>query len=92
MICESYLSLQRGLISETEFTEVEQVINSYFDKIDIEPQMIGSILEEMKNDKKNEDGKLNFTLIDGIGSCKIDCFVEDEIVEKCLNFYLTKRI
>jgi len=92
MICESYLSLQRGLISETEFTEVEQVIDSYFDKIDIEPPMIGSILEEMKNDKKNEEGKLNFSLIDGIGSCKIDCFAEDEIVEQCLNFYLNKRM
>ena len=36
--------------------------------------------EVMKNDKKNSDEKINFTLLDGIGSCSINnLFSEDEL-------------
>ena len=38
------------------------------------------LIDFMKNDKKKSDEKINFTLLEGIGSCSINnLFSEDEL-------------
>ena len=49
--------------------------------------MLEPILNEMKADKKNVNGKLNFTLLTGIGTSEIDHFIEDEIAKDSLTYY-----
>ena len=41
----------------------------------------------MINDKKNNHGKINFSLLVGIGKCNYDYKVSAVNIEKSLNFY-----
>lgn len=91
MYCESYLSWKLGFISPQELEEIEILICSYFEKIQLEVRQIDPILEEMKNDKKNEEGKLNFSLIDRIGSYKANCFVDKKLVKESFMYYLNQN-
>ncbi len=89
MICESYISFQMEKITESELNEVVEMIFSFFEKIELETKMFDSLLDEMRADKKNEDGKLNFTLIIGIGESEINYFIDEKLVIESLNFYST---
>ena len=44
-------------------------------------------MDLMFNDKKNEDGNINFSLINGIGSCLYDQKVNAEQIILALEFY-----
>lgn len=87
MICESYISFSQGMITEQEMNEVKEMVFSFFDKIELEEKMLDPILNEMKADKKNVNGKMNFTLLTGIGTSEIDHFIEDELTKKSLTYY-----
>ena len=91
MICESYLSFCKEKLTELELNEIIQMISSFFNKIELEEKMFEALLEEMRADKKNEDGKLNFTLLTGIGKSKINYFIEENRVTESLNFYLNLK-
>ena len=54
---------------------------------ELEEKMIEPILNELKADKKNENGVLNFTLIDGIGESSINHFLGEKEVKDSLIFY-----
>lgn len=87
MICESYISWKKGMITEQELKEVNEMVFSFFDKIELEEKMIAPILNEMKADKKNINGKLNFTLLSGIGTSEIDHFIEEDLAKESLKYY-----
>ena len=87
MICESYISWKKGMITEQELKEVNEMVFSFFDKIELEEKMIAPILNEMKADKKNVNGKLNFTLLSGIGTSEIDHFIEEDLAKESLKYY-----
>ena len=87
MICESYLSLTENLITEKELKEVIEMVFSFFNKIELEEKMIEPLINELKTDKKNVDGKLNFTLINGIGDSSINHFLGEKEVKDSLVFY-----
>jgi 3-dehydroquinate synthase len=87
MICESFISYKQGKITEQELKEIKEMIFSFYDKIELEEKMLDPIMNEMKADKKNVNGKLNFTLLTGIGTCEIDHFIEDELAKYSLTYY-----
>lgn len=87
MICESYISWKKGMITEQELKGVNEMVFSFFDKIELEEKMIAPILNEMKADKKNVNGKLNFTLLSGIGTSEIDHFIEEDLAKESLKYY-----
>ena len=41
----------------------------------------------MKTDKKNEDGKINFTLLEAIGKSSINHYPEVDLITASLDFY-----
>ncbi|MEN8928882.1 MAG: 3-dehydroquinate synthase [Flavobacteriales bacterium] len=87
MICESYISWKQGLISESELGEICAVVFSFFKKIELEEKMLEPIMDEMRADKKNVNGKLNFTLLTGVGKSKVDNFIEDNLAYNSLMYY-----
>ena len=87
MILESYISLQKNLISELEYQEIKTTINKIFDKILFEENDLEPILELLIHDKKNEYGNIQFALLDGIGKIKINQSVENELIEKAFDDY-----
>ena len=88
MICESYISFKKDLVSKEELMEIQNMVFSFFTKIEIVDKGIDLILNEMKADKKNVNGKLNFTLLSGIGTSEVDHFVDDELAKESLIYYV----
>lgn len=87
MICETKLAELEQLISSSDAELIISKIQNYFPYIPIEGFSDEKIITLMMNDKKNEEGKINFSLINGIGSCTFDykCSLENVIL--ALDFY-----
>lgn len=80
MILESYISLQKNLISPEEYREIKTIIKGIYDDIIFEENDIDPILELLIHDKKNEYGLIQFALIEGIGKIKINQSVENKLI------------
>ena len=87
MILESYISWQKGLLSEDEYLEIKNMINTVFETINFEENDLQPILDLLIHDKKNEYGKIQFALLDGIGNIKINQEVENELIIKSFADY-----
>jgi 3-dehydroquinate synthase len=87
MILESYISLDKELISTTEYLQIKTTIKSIFDDIVFVENDIEPILELLIHDKKNEYGTVQFALIEGIGKIKINQSVENELILKAFKDY-----
>lgn len=87
MILESYISWQKKLISAVEYLEIKDTINAVFEQIDFEQSDLNPILDLLIHDKKNEYGKVQFALLDGIGSIKINQEAENELIIKSFTDY-----
>ncbi len=83
LFLESKLSNNRGLLSDSEMSDIEKLIRKYFPLISIESdEEIDQLLSIMYNDKKNYEGKIQGVLIRSIGVCDFDNeFGELEIKE-----------
>ena len=87
MILESFISWKKKLLSEKEYCEIKNVINNIYETIVFEEKDIQPILDLLIHDKKNEYGKIQFALLNGIGNIKINQEVENEIIIKSFNDY-----
>jgi 3-dehydroquinate synthase len=87
MILESYISLDKKLITLDEFNQIKTTIKSIFDDITFVENDIEPILKLLIHDKKNEYGTIQFALIEGIGKIKIDQTVENELILKAFSDY-----
>ena len=87
MILESYISWQKKLISATEYLEIKNAINAIFETIVFEEEDIKPITDLLIHDKKNEHGKIQFALLDGIGNIKINQEADNELIIKSFEDY-----
>jgi 3-dehydroquinate synthase len=90
MILESFLSKEKGLISETEYLQIKKLIHNLFEMVVITENDINPIMEFLIHDKKNEYGKIQFALLDGIGKIKINQFADNDMIIRSFEDY--KRI
>lgn len=87
MICETHLAFLCGLIDVEISSVIISKIKRLFPYIDISEFKNGEIMDLMFNDKKNQDGNINFSLINSIGSCLYDQKLSAEQIILTLNFY-----
>jgi 3-dehydroquinate synthase len=87
MICEARLSNLKTRLSDAELQEIITVINSLYPKYNIRETCYKSLYNIMLKDKKNQGGKINCTLLDAIGRCRIDNIcTEEELCESLIYF------
>jgi 3-dehydroquinate synthase len=86
MLVEAGMSLDEQKITEIEFNEIKAVICKNFKQIAFETEEITIIVAIMRNDKKNELNKINFSLLNKIGSCEINCLFDEEELTKKFNY------
>ncbi|MEM6736375.1 MAG: 3-dehydroquinate synthase [Bacteroidota bacterium] len=86
MILESHLSLQLNLISIEEYKEINQHIKSRFCLPNTLPNY-EALVTFLRQDKKNINGKISFSLLEKIGSCVQDKFVSIEYIKNSLLNY-----
>ncbi len=87
MICETQLSFLNHLISKENSEMIIKNLQKFYPYISISDFKTEEILSLMKNDKKNSEGKINFSLITGLGSCNFDFSVSEQQILESLHFF-----
>ena len=80
MIMESYISLQKKLITKAEFDSIKSQLKSIFEDIEIAENEYQEIIKLLVHDKKNEYGNVQYALLNSIGNCIINQTTENEII------------
>lgn len=86
MICEAFISHTIQGLPSDDLRKISQYFISRFPKYkgNLPTQ---ELIEYMRNDKKNQEGFINFTLLKKIGKAKINCHCHDDLISKSLAFY-----
>lgn len=84
MMCEARLSHLRGGLPDFQLEEILRFLKKHFGKISLPENAFEDLLAFMRQDKKNEQGAINFTLLSSIGSFVIDQFCEESLILEIL--------
>ena len=87
MILESFISREKELLTNEEYQEIKYIINDIFERVEFSQIDIEKIIELLIFDKKNEFGKVQFALLDGIGKIKINQESDNELIYKAFKDY-----
>lgn len=87
MICETFLSEQKCALSINSTRSIENYILQTFGKISINPDDIDMIVNLCLQDKKNERGVINFSLIKEIGVPVFNIAVEENEIGMVIRRY-----
>src|SRR5690606_4073045 len=87
IIAESYLSHQIVGLTEEQLKEIVAVMKSYYHLHSIDNNKFHHLLELMKNDKKNTDDHINFTLLKEIGKGSVNHSADFSQIIDALNYY-----
>jgi 3-dehydroquinate synthase len=72
MVCEAYISVVKIGLPKEELQEISNVFDKLYPRYPLNEAMLPGLIEIMKNDKKNENGNINCTLLTRIGQYSID--------------------
>ncbi|MFD2864193.1 3-dehydroquinate synthase [Mucilaginibacter antarcticus] len=87
MICEAYLAHKKTGLSAAELEEITRTLTNLYPRYELKMEHSATLLEYMLKDKKNQNGKINCTLLSTIGQFNIDnVCTNDELLEG-LNYY-----
>lgn len=87
MILEAFLSKEKTMLSEKSYFEIKQTLKSMYKFVNFLESDIVSILDLLIHDKKNEYGKVQFVLLDGIGKVKLNQSVENQLINDAFKDY-----
>ena len=85
MICESYISFHKKMLSENELNTISGYILSVFKSNKIEYHE--DILKNAKHDKKNFNKKIMISLLEEVGKCNFDYEVSEDEIKKSIEYY-----
>lgn len=94
IICESYLSNKMNGLSDIDLENIVQYITQFYKLTTIDSEDFHKLIDWMKNDKKNQNSRINFSILKSIGEATYNHSIEDEMIFESLNFYnqITKPI
>jgi 3-dehydroquinate synthase len=92
MIAESYLSQQRGLLSEAQLLDVAQYLRQIYPSVGIAPEEYEHLTHLARNDKKNEGGRILCTLLNGIGGVAVNQTITGDDIAASLFYYLAAEL
>jgi len=72
IIAESYVSFAKGLLSEVELKDISETIRTWFEVPEFDSSAFDSIVQLMKNDKKNSANKILGCALNDVGNCMWD--------------------
>lgn len=87
MIIEVGLSFLTGLLPQEVANEICSFLVACFKPVRLEEFEEHRMLELMRHDKKNSNGKINFTLLGAIGDARINKNCEASMVKESFKFY-----
>jgi 3-dehydroquinate synthase len=87
MLCESWLSVQKGRLTEQELDKIETFLFSVYEKVQFVTLETDAIARLALQDKKNSGSTINCTLLDGIGKAVYDQPVTVAEIGESLRYY-----
>lgn len=87
MVCEAWLSQQKGLLSTEELDSIETFLFSVFEKVQFVSLETEAIAQFALQDKKNSGSIINCTLLEGIGRGVYDQPVTLAEIAEALRYY-----
>lgn len=88
MIAELFLSMKKCNFPVKDFRNLTYWLITLFGKFPLSENDFDSLFELMTHDKKNESGKINFTLLSEIGKIEINQNCERELIYESLIHYV----
>lgn len=86
MLGEAFISKQKGLLASESFFEIEHFLTLHFELIELDESYFEQLFSILLNDKKNENGKILMTLLEGIGKSKINVETSLDEVKEAFNY------
>ncbi len=99
MVAEAKISKIQNMISEEDFKSIEDALinanlptslrdhESRFNRENVAKQSLSNIFKKMQTDKKNVNGKINFTLLTSIGNAVFDQKdISEDTIKDALNY------
>ncbi|HEY1023645.1 MAG TPA: 3-dehydroquinate synthase [Sphingobacteriaceae bacterium] len=87
MICEAYLSHESNGLSAEDLHEITRTIRRNFPDYPLHQLQDPDLIAVMKNDKKNEQQRIGFALLNRIGCCDFNKFATEAEIAGSLNYY-----
>lgn len=87
MILEAYLSYEKKLLSWDDYLEIKTLLISLYEPLVFTEKDIEIILNYLIHDKKNEYGKIQFALLDGIGQISLNQYFENQQIISAFDDY-----
>lgn len=84
MIVEAYISKMKGLLSEKEYQLIAVELGRIYEKPKMEKASLDEIKRLCKQDKKNDNGKLNMSLLSTIGQATYNISIDEKLVDQAL--------
>ena len=88
LVMESSIAVEQGLLEEKEMFQLEELIYTTYGTIPIQKSEVKQIVKLAGQDKKNEGGKVNLSLIGPIGNCHINRFADSNALAEGVAYYL----
>lgn len=88
MILEAFISYKKDLLTKNSYLEIKETLNLMFESIVFTKNDIEICTHLLIHDKKNVNGIVQFTLLNGIGKGVINEVVESELITEAFNDYL----
>lgn len=91
MILESHISTRITGLPNTQLDQINKVLTDMYDPVSFTKNDIEHIIDLLKHDKKNFNGKVKFVLLESIGKGIIDQEVPNELIYDAFDFYATTQ-
>ena len=87
MICEAYLSSKSFVLSQNAVNRIAKYIIQIYGKSHIDSRSFDKLLDLMAQDKKNEFGKINFSLLKEEGVAVFNQTCDASLIRESLVYY-----
>ena len=87
----AYLSLKKGFLTQEEYDYVKNQLRSFHLPVTVDGLCGEEILAATKSDKKMENGKIKFVLMDTLGHAVVDRSLSDEELSLAIGTILAKE-
>ncbi len=91
LVCEAYISHKVNGLNHKEFKDIVSAVTSFFSYYDLKEDSFQLLIGLMKNDKKNKNRAINFTLLKAIGEATVDHKVGEDLILEALNYYCSLK-
>lgn len=87
MVMEAWLSTQLDKLTEADLTEISNYCLTVYGHQSVPEEAFPELLTLMQQDKKNEDHRINFTLLSAPGKARINATAEGELILEAVRYY-----